>query len=291
MIEPTPRWTFTTRYTLRQWYDHVHLLPTRALGQWCCLDRKDGRLLWERWLLRPNTIRGVTEEVIVASETRSDGPWTMDFGCYGISMRTGRLLWTSHARGWWGPVVRLLDYVPGFTNELRDTPHHVVDNEVFCESGRVLDVETGKDLRRVTPEEVGRFQEPRSEAQRLCNGERIRVGDNWWLSHKKEDDGQPGRFRLCLLEGDGTVLWEFDIHTTGMHLPWSVNFYSYRYVSDRFGPPHVYLVVSEEPQVVRNQELIRTPTRWHLLALDVLAGKIVGDTLVDEEKVKECRIG
>ena len=85
-------------------------------------------------------------------------------------MKSGNLLWTSHARGWWGRVVRVLDYVPGFTNELRDTPHHISGSEVFCDSGRVLDLLTGTDLRRIPPEEVKRFPQPRSDAQRLFDG-------------------------------------------------------------------------------------------------------------------------
>lgn len=169
MIEPNPRWSFAADRSLI-WYGHTQLLSDRVIGPWFCLDRETGSLIWQRTFRRPNTIRGVSERVIVASETRSDGPWTADFGCYGICMKTGKLLWTSHAPGWWGRAVRLFDYIPGFTNELRDTPHHIRGSEVFCTSGRVVDLLTGTNLRRVPPEEVQQFQAHRSEAQRLYDG-------------------------------------------------------------------------------------------------------------------------
>src|SRR5262249_7436635 len=150
---------------------------------------------------------GLTEDVAVASETRSDGPWTADFGCYGISLKTGDLLWASHAAGLWGRVLRLLDSVPFFTNDLRDTPARVRGNEVICNSGRVLDVHTGADLRRVPREEVRKGSEKPSDALQLFAGlrpkerTRIKIGENRWLSHKKQArDADAEGFRLYLLD-------------------------------------------------------------------------------------------
>lgn len=298
MVESNPRWSFAAGREVYQWYGHVQLLPDRVLGQWCCLERETGRGIWQRNYWRPNTVRGVSERVVVASETRSDGPWTADFGCYGICMKSGNLLWTSHARGWWGRVVRVLDFVPGFTNELRDTPHHISDNEVFCDSGRVLDLLTGRDLRRVPPEEVRQFQKPRTEAQRLFDGivqnvrTKIKVGENRWLSHKMSDHDPPaGGLQLFLLDETDTVLWEWNGHAKGLH---GTGNYSYRYAPHPHGSPFIYLVASEEPNLktdpTRPHHAVWNPTRFHLLSFDVFEGRVVGDTLIDEGKVSECRI-
>lgn len=298
MIEPTPRWTFASRHAVTQWYGHVHLLPNCVLGQWCCLERDSGKLVWEKRFHRPNTIRAVTDEVVVASETRSDGPWAADFGCYGISMRTGELLWTSHAQGWWGRALRLLDFVPGFANELRDRPHHVIDNEVYCITGRVLDVRTGALLRHVSRQEVQQFQEPRPDVQQLCDSRvqnartKILVGDNMWLSHKKdENEGQLGEFQLYLLDNENAVKWKLESNSRGMHI--ADKFYSYRYVSYRLKAPFVYLVVSVESNYKQHPSRpyrLQNPTRYHLLSFDIFKGQVVGDILLDENKVTECRI-
>lgn len=61
MIESTPHWTFTARHPFTQSYGHVHLLPGHALGQWFCVDRDTGRLLWERSFTRPDSIRAVAD--------------------------------------------------------------------------------------------------------------------------------------------------------------------------------------------------------------------------------------
>ena len=74
---------------------------------------------------------------------RSDGPWSGLLGCYGISLENGQLLWTSHGSGIWGRLGRLLDFVPGFANEFRDTPRQIKDGKNFCDSGRIIDIQTG----------------------------------------------------------------------------------------------------------------------------------------------------
>src|SRR4051794_33898504 len=73
MVEPTHQWSFTARNGLTQWYGHVRLLPGHALGQWFCVDRRTGKPLWERSFSRPNSVNGVADGVIVASETQSVG--------------------------------------------------------------------------------------------------------------------------------------------------------------------------------------------------------------------------
>src|SRR5262245_56722399 len=41
MLAETPAWTFTGRFTLTQWYGHVHLLPRRVISH--CLIRINRR--------------------------------------------------------------------------------------------------------------------------------------------------------------------------------------------------------------------------------------------------------
>jgi hypothetical protein len=299
MIEPTPQWSFDAGRAVYQWYGHVRILSDRVLGQWCCLDRETGRLIWQKNFWRPNTVRGVSEGVIVASETRHDGPWIADFGCYGICLETGDLLWTSHARGWWGRVVRFLDYVPEFTNELRDSPHHVVGREVVCVSGRVLDLLSGADLRRISRAEVARYEEPHPAASHLPAGggwngrTKVQVGPSRWLCQKRLDEDRPaGGVQLHLLDESEAVLWEWNSRATGLRV--AGDFYSCRYAPHPHGPPFVYLVASEEPNLksdpARPHSAVWNPTRYPLLSLDVAEGRVVGDTLVDEGRASECRI-
>ncbi len=303
MVEAIPRWETTAPHPLVQWYGNVHLLSTRVLGQWCCFDRGSGRLLWDVRLGRPNTICAVAEEVIVASETRSDGPWTADFGCYGISLESGVLLWDSHGRGWWGRFLRLLDRVPDFTNDLRDTPHHVSGGEVFCHSGRVLDIRTGLDLRRVSREEVRQHEEPKSDGWCLYSGMAVRIGEDAWLSHREDRpnhtngtsqervpttfDWKMDRAQFYLLRDDGSVQWRFRLDTDRVHL--GGNYYSYRYAY-----PYVYLVVSEHWQSRGDPAHAGAssggPARYRLIALSVTHGTVVGDILLDQRELTQCRI-
>lgn len=301
MIEPTPKWQFTAARSLTQWYGRVQLHNHHVLGQWFCLDRETGKPLWERRFHRPNTIHGVSRDVIVASEMRSDGPWMYCFGCYGISLLTGKLLWTSHRSGIWGRLLRLCDFVPGFTNDVRDVPAHVVSDECICESGRVLDVRTGSLVRRIPQSDVDSHAPPPTEQQRL--GEtgyridaprRIKIGPDAWLSRRLE--GEPigsiaGEFRLHRFRDNGSIAWSFDIADTGYHPQ------SSHYCPAAAGRPgFVYLTVSDEPTTrpdpkARNPHVVvPSPTRYHLLTLDLDSGTIIQDFPIGDVQSTECRI-
>ena len=159
---------------------------------------------------------GIDSGVIVANETRSDGPWTAGFGCYGISLQNGRLLWTSHGSGLWGRFVRLLDYVPGFTNELRDTPEQVEDGKVYCRSGRVLDVTTGQLIEKTDPDSNCSDKAEPSIGFRFYNSglERkhphVEVEDGLFLRHGQEKAGwQRGTLDIVAESEGGDIRWEF----------------------------------------------------------------------------------
>ena len=97
---------------------------------------------------------------------------------------------------------------------------------------------------------------------------------------------------MFLLDETDTVLWEWNGHETGLH--GADNFYAYRYAPQPHGSPFVYLVASEEPNLKtdpsRPHYALWNPTRYHLLSFDVGKGRVVGDTLIDGETVRECRI-
>ncbi len=227
MIEPTPHWTFNARPTLTQWYGHVHLLPGHALGQWFCVDRDTGRLLWERSFTRPNSVSGVADDMIVATETVSRGPGTWSAGCYGISLADGRLLWESH--GSEPPEHAAADgEADGDADEARyawDSPSSVEGDECVCQSGRVISVRDGRLLRRVTPEQIRDaerhrfFHGPwpdarvlywtRGAAPRMHTRRRIRIDGVGWLSHRRTPDEKKvsERFRLHATDDAGDIVW------------------------------------------------------------------------------------
>ncbi len=159
----------------------MHVVERRAIGQWFSVDLDSGEEQWSTRGGRANTFCGVDSGVIVASEMRSDGPWTLDFGVYGRSLETGEPLWTSHREGVRGQVLAWLDKVPGFTNGFRDRPLFVRDGRCFCNSGRVLDVTSGA--------LIGRHQEtftrPPDPAQRLYQDGRVELTQGW-LSARTE---------------------------------------------------------------------------------------------------------
>ncbi len=222
---------------------------------------------------------------------RSDGPWTAGFGCYGLSLNSGELVWSSHGTGIAGKLSRILDFIPGLTNELRDSPSLVADGKVFCSSGRVLNVLTGEAIGRISADEVQRMKPEPSDARRLYDSSpgdeqsSVCVGD-LWLSHASEGK-QRGQWSLVAKTRDQSVAWRFDIKQTGYHI--DGNFYSYRLAA-----PHLYLVLSEEakykPHPTRRNTIVPNPTRWHLMCLDLRTGQIVQQVSLGDELLDECRI-
>jgi hypothetical protein len=287
MIRETPRWTYKSSAPLTQWYGHVHLLPERALGQWFCVDRASGALLWRRTHFRPNTIVGIGSDVIVASEMRSDGPWTADFGCYGISLETGRRLWTSHGSGFWKFALRALDFVPGYTNEFRDEPRLVRDGKVYCRSGRVLDTRSGATIDRIAREEIAAIQLPQSDAERLYAGEKVRVAKGLSVVRPGGATWHDGGWQIAAENDAGETVWHVSAKTLTRTI--ASAFYGYR-LAERY----VYVLLSEEPSTVPHPTklhyAVANPTRWHLVAIDVATGEVVQDVRLDEEKRPECRI-
>ncbi|MCL4691301.1 MAG: hypothetical protein KJ060_02160 [Candidatus Hydrogenedentes bacterium] len=292
-----PRWTASPKHGLTQWYGHVHLLRDLVVGQWFATRRTDGTLVWEQRHPRANTVRDISEAngVILATETRSDGPWTADFGCYAISLETGELLWCNHGRGAGGGLLRILDFVPGFTNEFRDTACAIRDGQCLCESGRLLDLHSGEPLGQLSRKEVEVIRQERmlARAEPLYHSGEVDLPDLGLRvsNHTRVVDGgvrrQRGTLRLETFDENGASRWNFDIAATKYHI--DGNFYSYRLIS-----PYIYLVVSEAAQrkvhPKRPHTSLPNASPYHILVLDIRSGELVQDTRIQNAPCETARI-
>jgi hypothetical protein len=271
MIESNPRWTFLSQRPLNQWHGHVQLLPEQALGQWCCVTRDTGTPLWERTLERPNTI---------ATETVFRGVATASEGCYGISLATGEVIWTSH------------------DDDGQDSPTVVRGDEVVCRSGRVVATRDGSLLRRVTREEIRAAEHQWVESQReklaLYSGRPWRppgvmlegIGR---VSLRRRSPGPPPRdvFHLAATDDAGNAVWSFDLASTG----YVINHFNY-YASRLVGR-YVYVVAAEGPNSRRAPAPIYAepiPTTFHLLTIELQRGTIAQDIPLSDHPVTQCRI-
>lgn len=286
MLEDKPRWKFASRLVLTKAYGHVMLLEDRVLGQWVCLNRSDGKFLWRHLYFRPDLICGIDSGVIVASDTEG---WC---GCYGISLDTGKLLWTSHGPGIWGIIARLLDFIPFFDNEFRDSPVLVRDGECICRSGRVLNVQSGKLKRRISRAEVQALAAEAEQPQRGRFGRDGRAqtpDDGCWLSNNTlQPNGNihydASKLQFSLLAPDETLRWHLDVTTLG-----HVEDRTYKYVH-----PFLYVTVSDEKATRPHPKLphyvVPNPTFFHLFVLDVATGQVLQQIKLNERKVWMCGI-
>ena len=304
MVTPTKCWSFATRKQLTQWYGHVHLLKNRVVGQWFALDRTSGASLWEKSFRRANSIFEITDKVILATETRSDGPWTMSFGCAGISIENGDLLWRWYGRGLWGNFVELLDWVPGFTNDLRTGFVGARESQCVTARGDVLDIHTGRLLAREA--DTTRWKKdfaPQTPAQKIFYGLPVEISEGQWLSlregmlkvHKLPNGVQisefPQRklpFGFVLRDSSGRVLWNWGPEETGLNP--ALNFYGWRLVGKQLlilggEQPATVPIDPKKPLIVRPN-----PTKYHLLIVDALTGQVSQRMAVGDERMISCRI-
>ena len=295
MIQQEPVWSFSPRKTLTQWYGHVHLLDNHVLGQWFCLDRSSGTCFWENSFRRANTISGITDNVIVASETTNYFA-TIDAGCYGIDLASGNLLWTSHANGLLGILLRICDFVPGYLNSMRDSPLLVNGDQTTTSRGRILDVSTGKQIDRISRKKalelfMQNFYSPEKE---LYHKGFVRY-HNSWIAHQLPNAGQSiselewtkdfynNGFHIYRLDANEKIEWEFHLkdHIEG-------TYYSYH-----FDTRYVYMIVSQEKNYHTNSHNGRTeyrPVKYFFFTLDLEQGKIVQDFPLSDSSFVTCRI-
>ena len=304
VLESEPAWTFTAKKHLHMSYGHVHLLSDSVVGQWFVAKRIGGECLWEKEFARVNTIFEITDDVILASETRSDGPWTLDFGCYGISLPNGEMLWKWYGEGLRGKSTAMLDVVPGLTNELRPHFFGVRGKECATKDGHILDVHTGKLLRheaKITiPEKT---YGPQTAAQKIYRGQSIEIDQNRLLSTRearmKEEKLSNGKTRVIhlkqtkpfgfkLQDAQGEVMWDWSPTEIGLHP--KENYYGWRLIENK-----LLLLCSEEPATVPirlDKPRIVKPNSaiYHLLLVDALTGKVDQNLVVSKEKTDSCRI-
>jgi hypothetical protein len=220
--------------------------------------------------------------VIVASETRSDGPWTAGFGIYGIDSQTGKLLWTNHGRGLWGKLLRCFDYVPGFTNEFRDVPKCIVDEYVITAGGRALDVRTGRECPSVSVEAPDKSDRSAPD-QKLYDNKSIEIdGDTIHVLGSCDD------FVIVRRDKGGRELWRFVAKDHSLHV--DGNYYSYRIHDGR-----IFIILGDAPNYVPIKEseplyVKPNPANYQLGILDVSSGECEFVPLTHAEQRTECRI-
>jgi len=276
------RWSYSNPFGLSKWYGHVDYYGQYVIGQWFVLDAETGKPYWSRRFFRPTTICGCVHDVIVASETRSDGPWTAGFGIYGIDARSGSLLWVNHGRGLWGKLLRCLDYVPGFANEFRDVPKCLVDQYVVTTHGRILDVRTGRECPSVEIHE-------RKTGERT--GPQHKLYDNKSLDidgHTIRVEGQRDDFVIRRYERNGNEIWRFAAKDLSLHV--DGNYYSYRFHEGRIfiilGDALNYVPINKaKPLIVKSN-----PANYQLGILDISSGECTILPLANGMRRNKCRI-
>ncbi len=280
MIEK--RWEYSNPRGLTKWYGHVEYYGQYVIGQWFALNANTGSEYWSRRFLRPTTVCDCAHDVIIASETRSDGPWTAGFGIYGIDAKTGKLLWTNHGPGLWGKVLRLLDYVPAFTNEFRDVCKCVVDHCVVTERGRTLDLRTGHKCFSVSIDVSDNYERSNPD-QKLYDNKSLDIGGDTITV-----DGARTEFVISRHDRNGHALWRFAAKDRSLHV--DGNYYSYRLHDDR-----IFIVLGDAPNYVPIKQskplhIKPNPANYQLGILDVSSGECDLFPLVDAGQRKECRI-
>ena len=295
MVHEEPLWTYSPSRPLSIGYGHLHLLPDRVIGQWFCLDRKSGEPLWEGIPCQADDVVGVSEGVIVAQESRASGPTGYTFGAFGISLRTGELLWESHYNrpgrgGLWGRILRLIPI------EHIDHAIAVRGSECLTARGRVLDVHTGNRVRYEGSTEGWRevVGDDDSPSHRLYCRKPVECGAGKVLRHgtpdkpAKEGGFPDGTFRLFLADAGGNPVWAFDLSNTG-HFT-KGNYFSYRYAG-----AWIYIVVSKRPQKAASDSSEPNPSHagageYFLWALDVETGQVRQKIWLADMDVKHCSI-
>jgi len=296
MIREQPTWCFSARYDAP-----ISLLENRVVGIWFCLDRTNGQYVWQSSPDRANTIVGESNGVIVATELVTYTA-TITRGCYGIDLETGKLLWTSHANGFWGIFWRICDFVPGFINDFSDSPIHVENGRVIMESGRILDVHTGKQIERISRKKAKSYYHHLSSPEhQLFDKRKFLLEDGTWLTHMLPEKGQQiqampaprswlwadffdNGFQFYRLTQSGDLIWSFQPEEAGCH-------YVHKYRLEL--PNYVYLILSEEKTTTYDHETKQHEhclSKFHFVSISIETGKIVQDFLIDETPLAKCNI-
>jgi len=278
-----PRWTYSNGRRLTQWYGNVDYYGPYVIGQWFALDADTGEELWSGSFRRATTVFGIAQGVIVASEMRSDGPWTIDFGIYGIDVKDGTLRWTNHGRGFWNTMCRLLDHVPGFTNELRDAPKFIAGDYLVTRKERVIDIRSGRQ-RHGIPVEVEAESDNRDREQRFYDDKSISVENDDVL----RVEGYRNEFSITRNDKIGRQQWKFRAKDFESFV--RGDYYSYRLVGE-----NVLVILGDAPDCVpinpsKPLYVKPNPANFRLGIVDVESGDCRVFALQQSRQRIACRI-
>ena len=273
MIDSQPRWIHASKAKLTGAYDFVRVHDTAVLGRWWCRDLATGELRWETLGLAPDTIVGIGDGVIVATETRSRGPTTTAVGTWAISVDTGEVLWSRS--GGVGLLRLLWMALRGRTDDLATSILVVKGGECVCENGSILDIQTGRELRRIDAQLAATVV---SEDALLTRGRTQLSGAGFLRIGGTDEWGADGLVVQRFAPGE-VFRWRFD---SSEHAgSFSNGLSHFRYQGD-----HGYLIVSDESYAAAAPG----PRDWSLWVLDLRSGEIVQRVELSLGSAEEHRI-
>jgi len=288
MIREQPKWSFSIFSDTA-----TLLLKNRVVGASFCLDRTDGQCLWQYSSCQATHPVGESDGIIVStSQTR---------GCFGIDLNSGKLLWTSHGNGFWGVLLRICDFIPGYANEFSDIPIHVKDGRVITESGRILDVQTGKQIEKMSREKAKSYNDYFTSPEfQLFSERKFLLEDGTWLTHMLPDKGQQVQdmlaprsalcndflengFQFYRLDQSGDLIWSFQPKT---------GYYSFG-VYNLALPDYAYMICSEDDLSIYDHETHKYKydlSKFHFITISLKTGRIIQNFLIKKTPLARCDI-
>ena len=245
MIQSLPSWTLDRPAGTRAWPDRVRLVGRFLLGQWYCLNRDDGSVVWDRLLPSVNFITGIHDGAILCA-TIAPG-WKSGVGACGVRLEDGELFWSEPL----SPVS--------------------LDESVFlCMDGTVREVRTARvicqrpALNEFAASEANGSLELSLQLSKLRGIGPLELVAGIFIT------GEPPTGDYTATSHGGRALWHYS--------PAEAGWYCGQSRDDRFvAPPYIYLLASRTPpyRLIDLKRIEYVPTQRYWLALDVRIGKIV----------------
>lgn len=281
MIAQAPAWEHRSDRSLVQGYGYVQLIGPHVLGQWFCLERSSGRLLWQGDGHGMTDVSGHAHGIVVGTEMVSSGPGTYSRGCKAMRIATGALAWEATPpapRGlferFWRSFIIVTEAVS-----------FVDGDEVFLDSGRVLDLRSGTELRRIDKAKLGALSGAHWKARMDDDAHRFYVGEPVAFAGGLLKRGTPGEATPNTLDrttplafyferADGSIAWR---HALDAGLQIDGNFHSYRWV-----PPSVLVIAAPRGDAAERA--------YRLIEVDARDGSTRAEFALDEAPNADCRI-
>jgi len=298
MLKKAHLWEIMLHRSLKESSDSVRIHGDKIIGRWFCLHSDTGEYIWKKGFFRPNYIVDISNGIIIATEQSKNRM----IGCYGISVETGILVWSSRRSGLFGRsgifgiFFRLLDYLPFVTTDLRDAPIKVCGNEVICANGNVLDIHTGElvkqieDIEDIEDTSMNKFYDAFYDGK-LCpiNKAQSLIVSTEPLENIADNKQYYNRYELKLYQFNSNLerLWEFNIKDHG-----------YNSISYKIRIPFLYILATKEP-IYREAKskktkaanvLERSPVNYYLLSVNLYSGVISQEMPLKANKVEYCKL-